>query len=75
MIPTLQTLAMLCRVFGVDLSFFFAAAAKHSLSITRKVPETGNGRPKMALNETPLNMSAGDILTKIVEFPPGVVGN
>jgi transcriptional regulator with XRE-family HTH domain len=40
MIPTLPTLASLCRVFGVGLGFFFADAGKHSLSITRKLHET-----------------------------------
>ena len=76
MIPTLQTLALISMVFGVDLSFFFTAAARHSLSITRRAHETGNGRAKVALKETLLNMSAESrLLAKVVEFPPGVVGN
>jgi transcriptional regulator with XRE-family HTH domain len=58
MIPTLQTLAVICKVFGVDLSFFFAAATKHSLSITRRAHEICDGRPNVALKETSLNMSA-----------------
>ncbi len=36
MIPTLQTLSKICRVYGVTLSYFFAEPKRHSLSITRK---------------------------------------
>jgi transcriptional regulator with XRE-family HTH domain len=56
MVPTLQTLAMICSVFGVGLSFFFIAAAKHSRSITRRAHETGDGRPKAALKETAVSL-------------------
>src|SRR5580693_6446408 len=44
MIPTLPTLATICRVFGVGLSYFFAEPARHSLSITRRAHLQGNGR-------------------------------
>ena len=54
MIPTLPTLASLCRVFGVGLGFFFADA-KDSLSITRKLHETGRGRKHEMLKQFPLN--------------------
>jgi transcriptional regulator with XRE-family HTH domain len=37
MIPTLVTLATICRVYGVGLGFFFAEAKKHSMSITRSL--------------------------------------
>ena len=46
MIPTLPTLANICRVYGVGLSFFFSDAAKHTLAITRKAHllEAGEAR-------------------------------
>jgi transcriptional regulator with XRE-family HTH domain len=36
MIPTLPTLATICRVHGVGLSHFFCEPDRHALSITRK---------------------------------------
>ena len=75
MIPTLPTLACLCRVFGVGLGFFFADAEKHSLSITRKLNETGRGRKHELLKQFPLNAAADSrFLAREVDFPPGVVG-
>ena len=74
MIPTLPTLASLCRVLGVGLGFFFAEAEKHSLSITRKLHETGRGRKHEMLEQFPLNAEADSpILAREVAFPPGVV--
>jgi transcriptional regulator with XRE-family HTH domain len=73
MIPTLSTLATISRAFGVDLSFFFAAATKHNLSITRRASEIGDGRLHVALKMTSLNMSAdARLCARVVEFPPGV---
>ena len=75
MIPTLPTLANICRVFGVGLGFFFADAKKHSLSITRKLHETGRGRKHEMLKQYSLNARADSpILAKEIDFPPGVVG-
>ena len=75
MIPTLPTLASISRVFGVGLGFFFADAEKHSLSITRKLHETGRGRKHEMLKQFPLNARADSpILAREVDFPPGVVG-
>jgi len=75
MIPTLPTLASICRVFGVGLGFFFADAEKHSLSITRKLHETGCGRKHEMVKQFPLNARADSpILPREVNFPPGVVG-
>jgi transcriptional regulator with XRE-family HTH domain len=74
MIPTLLTLANICRVYGVGLSFFFADAEKHSLSITRKLHETGHGRKHEMLKQFPLNAGANSpFLAREVDFPPGVV--
>src|SRR6516162_10417199 len=44
MIPTLPTLATICRVYGVGLSYFFSETTRHSLSITRKAHLHGDGR-------------------------------
>jgi transcriptional regulator with XRE-family HTH domain len=75
MIPTLPTLASLCRVFGVGLGFFFVDAENHSLSITRRLHETGRGRKHEMLRQFPLNATADSpIIAKEVDFPPGVVG-
>ena len=43
MIPTLPTLANICRVYGVGLAIS-SATAKHTLAITRKAHLAGNGR-------------------------------
>lgn len=75
MIPTLSTLATISRVYGVDLSFFFAAATKHSLSITRRASEIGDVRAHEALKVISLNLSANPrLFARVVEFPPGVSG-
>src|ERR1700736_6584291 len=44
MIPTLPTLATICRVYGVGLSQFFTDPHRHSLSITRKAHLEGIAR-------------------------------
>ena len=36
MIPTLSTLAVICKRYGVGLSHFFCEAERHSMSLTRK---------------------------------------
>lgn len=75
MIPTLSTLATISRAFGVDLSFFFTSATQHSLSITRRAAEIGDGRAHETLKVTSLNMSADTrLFAGLVEFPPGVAG-
>jgi transcriptional regulator with XRE-family HTH domain len=75
MIPTLPTLASISHEYGVGLSFFFADAGKHSLSITRKLHERGRGRKHEMLKQFPLNAEADSpFLAREVDFPPGVVG-
>lgn len=76
MIPTLPTLANICRVYGVGLSYFFTEPAKHTLAITRKAHLAGNGRSQDAAKSIPLHAvtpSAG-LVAKMVEYPPGVPG-
>ncbi len=73
MIPTLPTLASICRVYGVGLGLFFADAVKHSLSITRNLRESGRGRTREALKQFLLNTDSS-LQAREIEFPAGVVG-
>lgn len=55
MIPTLPTLASICRVYGVNLSHFFREPDRHVLAITRKAHlEDGALRPD-PVKAVPLN--------------------
>lgn len=72
MTPTLPTLATICRVYGVGLSYFFAEPARHSLSITRKAHLHSNARGPESIKITPLNAAGGSPLkVQMIEFPPG----
>jgi transcriptional regulator with XRE-family HTH domain len=72
MIPTLPTLATICRVYGVGLSYFFSEPARHTLSITRKVQLQGNARGPESVKITPLNAAEGaQLRTQMIEFAPG----
>src|SRR5271166_3336092 len=73
MIPTLPTLATICRVYGVGMSYFFSEPSRHTLSITRKAHLQGNGRGPDPVKLTPLN-SLGEgskLLAQMIEFAPG----
>ena len=73
MIPTLQTLATITRVYGVGLSYFFCEPTRHTMSITRKAHLEGEGRGSDPFRITPLN-AAGDhplLLSHMIEFAPG----
>lgn len=72
MIPTLPTLATICRVYGVGLSHFFSEPARHKLSITRKAHLQASARGPEAVKITPLNDAEGARLrAQMIEFPPG----
>ncbi len=72
MIPTLPTLATICRVYGVGLSYFFSEPARHTLSITRKAHLLGDVRGPEAVKITSLNAADGSQLkAQMIEFPPG----
>ena len=60
MVPTLPTLANICRVYGVGLSYFFTETSKHTLSITRKAHLAGNGRSHESVKHTVLHASTAD---------------
>lgn len=58
MIPTLTTLATICRVYGVGLSHFFCEPDQHTISITRKGHLEGSGRSGEPVKVAALNASA-----------------
>jgi transcriptional regulator with XRE-family HTH domain len=73
MIPTLPTLANICRVYGVGMSYFFSDAAKHTLAITRKAHLIGNGRGQDGVKQVllhALNHNAR-LVARMVEYPQG----
>jgi transcriptional regulator with XRE-family HTH domain len=76
MIPTLPTLANICRVYGVGLSYFFADAVKHILAITRKAHLIGNGRGQEAVKKVLLHSlnTNSRLVAKMIEYPPGATG-
>ena len=73
MIPTLPTLATICRVYGVGMSYFFSEPGKHTLSITRKAHLQGNSRGLESVKITPLNVLAEGtrMVAQMIEFPVG----
>ncbi len=71
MVPTLPTLANICRVYGVGLGYFFAEPGRHTLSITRKGHLSGDGRNHESVRHTPLHASIANsqLEAEVVEFP------
>ena len=55
MIPTLPTLATICRIYGVGLGHFFCEPDRHALSITRKAHLQGAARNPESPHIIPLN--------------------
>jgi transcriptional regulator with XRE-family HTH domain len=76
MIPTLPTLANICRVYGIGLTYFFTEASKHTLAITRKAHLSSNGRGQDAVKQIPLHAATGrtGLVAKMFEFPPETSG-
>jgi transcriptional regulator with XRE-family HTH domain len=77
MIPTLQTLATITRVYGVGMSYFFSEPSRHTLSITRKAHLQGEGRGPEPFRITPLNVSNENprLLAQMIEFTAGGVAS
>jgi transcriptional regulator with XRE-family HTH domain len=71
MIPTLPTLATICRVYGVGISYFFSEPRVHSLSITRKAHLQGLSRALDEVRSTPLNAISDStgLSAQMIEFP------
>ena len=70
MIPTLPTLATICRVYGVGLGHFFTEPARHSLSITRKAHLEGQSRTPDRGRSTPLSAENARLRAQLIEFEP-----
>lgn len=72
MIPTLPTLAIICRVYGVGLSHFFNEPAKHTVSITRKAHLAGGGRSRESVKQVPLHFAAENspLMAHMIELSP-----
>ena len=73
MIPTLPTLATICRVYGVGMSYFFCEPDRHMLSITREAHLKGTGRGAESVKSIPLNSprSTSGLIAEMVEVPSG----
>ena len=74
MIPTLPTLATICRVYGVGMSHFFCEPDRHVLSITRKSHLQGGTRAPEGVRTVPLNTpgESCEIEAEMIEVPSGV---
>ncbi len=73
MVPTLATLATICRVYGVGMSYFFSEPARHALSITRKAHLEAASRGADSVRITPLNVPGRGtrLVAQAIEFPAG----
>jgi len=73
MVPTLSTMATICKVYGVGLGHFFCEPTEHSLSVTRKVSSQGRGRSTDAGARIPLNPGVPDrrMDACLVDLEPG----
>lgn len=73
MIPTLSTLATICRVYGVGLEYFFKAADRHSVSITRKEHLQAASRGGATAVKTPLNVPSDEtrMIAEVIEIAAG----
>src|SRR5947209_1498811 len=71
MIPTLPTLATICRVYGVGMSHFFSEPDRHVLSITRKAHLQGAARGPDSVRTIPLNSgrSSSGLQAEMIELP------
>jgi transcriptional regulator with XRE-family HTH domain len=73
MVPTLPTLATICRIYGVGMGHFFSEPVEHSLSVTRKVSSQGRGRSTDSAISIPLNPGSPDRKMEacLVDLTPG----
>ncbi len=72
MIPTLPTLATICQVFGVGLSYFFKDPDRHTVSITRRAQWLGSGPRPEPVRFTPLHppLPEAPLTSQIIELAP-----
>ena len=73
MIPTLPTLATICKVYGVGLGYFFSEPTRQTLSITRNSQLRSDGRSGDPVRTVPLNSPgpATRLTGQVVELTPG----
>lgn len=73
MVPTLQTLEKICRVYGISLGHFFCEPQHHSLAVTRKA-HIVERRERPIPRPTPLHVPTADalLISEILELPAGV---
>jgi transcriptional regulator with XRE-family HTH domain len=72
MIPTLQTLERICRVFGISLGHFFCEPQHHSVSITRREHQV-EPREHHSARQIPLSIPTCQALldSQILALPAG----
>jgi len=72
MIPTLPTLAIICKVYGVGLSHFFCEPEHHRVSVTRKAHLTGKFTHSEPAKFVPLNVLGPNsrLSSELVEIAP-----
>ena len=71
MVPTLPTLAVIGRAYGVGLGYFFSEPTHHNLSITRSALLMGPSRSVGFLKSTPLGAPGADsaLDAQLIDFP------
>ncbi len=70
MIPTLPTLATICRIYGVGMGHFFCEPTKHSLSVTRKTHLEASGHTADHVGHIPLNLPSENpcLIAEMIEL-------
>jgi len=73
MIPTLQTLERICRVYGLSLGHLFCEPQHRSVAITRR-EDAVPGKEHPLARLTPLKIPTCDLLmeSQIIDLPAGV---
>jgi len=72
MVPTLTTLAKICRVYGIGLGYFFSEPQYHSSAITRKAHMLEDRKQHGLTKTTLLHMpnAHGKQVSKLIELSP-----
>ena len=73
MVPTLQTLESICRVYGIALGHLFCEPQHRSVSITR-AEDNAPRREHPPTRVTPLNVATCEsrMVSQVIELPAGV---
>ena len=75
MVPTLPTLAKICRIYRVGLGYFFSDVEDYLLTITRKAHISHSGRSQKTVTTIPLHtpQRSSTTITAIMEWPSGAL--